>query len=456
MVCHEEGRRGGGGWRLTAPPDTVAAVATPPGQGGVGIVRISGPLALPIGERLISKPLPPRAAVHGRFRRDGAPIDEGLALFFPGPRSFTGEDVVELHGHGGPVVMQMLLDAVLAGGARLALPGEFTERAFLNGKLDLAQAEAVADLIASASVAAAKGALRSLTGQFSQAIRRIDEDILELRVFVEAAIDFPEEEVDFLKQGQVRTRVEALVEALANLKKSSRQGVLLNKGISVAIIGPPNVGKSSLLNRLSGEEAAIVTDIPGTTRDLLKVDLTLNGLPIRLVDTAGLRRTQDPIEAEGVRRARAEAGLADLVLAVRETAAANRPDINTAAEQTIVVENKIDLSGAPAGLVAGQPPTVCISCRTGAGIADLVALIKKQVGFTGDGAAFSARHRHLESMQGALRALRSAVERLDADAPGEVIAEDLRIAHQALGEITGEVTADDLLGSIFRSFCIGK
>ena len=216
------------------------------------------------------------------------------------------------------------------------------------------------------------------------------------------------------------------------------------------------MGKSSLLNRLSGEEAAIVTDIPGTTRDLLKVDLTLDGLPIRLVDTAGLRRTQDPIEAEGVRRARAEAGLADLVLAVRETAAANRPDIDAAAEQTIVVENKIDLSGAPAGLVAGQPPTVCISCRTGAGIADLVALIKEQVGFTGDGAAFSARHRHLESMQGALRALRSAVERLDADAPGEVIAEDLRIAHQALGEITREVTADDLLGSIFRSFCIGK
>ena len=456
MVCHEEGRRGGGNSSLTAPTDTIAAVATPPGQGGVGIVRVSGPLARTIGEALVSKPLPPRVAVHGRFHRDDALIDDGLALFFQGPRSFTGEDVVELHGHGGPMVMQMLLDAALAGGARLALPGEFTERAFLNGKLDLAQAEAVADLIASASVAAAKGALRSLTGQFSQAVRRIDEDILELRIYVEAAIDFPEEEVEFLGQGRVQARIENLVKALADLKSSGRQGVLLNQGISVAIIGPPNVGKSSLLNRLSGEDAAIVTDIPGTTRDLLKVDLTLDSLPIRLVDTAGIRRTQDPIEAEGVRRARSEAGLADLVLEVREAGAANGPNMDATAGQTIMVENKIDLSGAAPGLVAGEPPTVRTSCRTGAGIADLVAFIKRRVGFTEDGTAFSARHRHLEAMEGALQALRSAVAHLDADAPGEIIAEDLRIAHQALGEITGEVTADDLLGSIFRSFCIGK
>lgn len=455
MVCHEEGRSGGGSPNLTAPPDTIAAVATPPGQGGVGIVRVSGPRARSIGEGMVSKALPPRVAVHGRFQRDGAPIDEGLALFFPGPRSFTGEDVVELHGHGGPVVMQMLLDAVLAGGARLALPGEFTERAFLNGKLDLAQAEAVADLIASASAAAAKGALRSLTGQFSQAVRRIAEDLLELRVYVEAAIDFPEEEVEFLSQGRVRTRIEGLAKALANLQDSARQGVLLNRGVNIAIVGPPNVGKSSLLNCLSGEDAAIVTDIPGTTRDLLKVDLTLDGLPIRLVDTAGIRRTQDPIEIEGVRRARSEADLADLVLEVRE-AAADRSNRGAMTKRTILVENKIDLTGAAPGMLAGEPPIVRTSCLTGAGIADLVALIKQQVGFADDGSAFSARRRHLEAMQGALQALRSAEERLDAKAPGEVIAEDLRIAHQALGEITGEVTADDLLGSIFRSFCIGK
>ena len=455
MVCHEEGRSGGGSPNLTASPDTIAAVATPPGQGGVGMVRVSGPRARSIGEGLVSKALPPRVAVHGRFQWDGAPIDEGLALFFPGPRSFTGEDVVELHGHGGPVVMQMLLDAVLAGGARLALPGEFTERAFLNGKLDLAQAEAVADLIASASAAAAKGALRSLTGQFSQAVRRIAEDLLELRVYVEAAIDFPEEEVEFLSQGRVRTRIEGLAKALANLQDSARQGVLLNRGVNVAIVGPPNVGKSSLLNCLSGEDAAIVTDIPGTTRDLLKVDLTLDGLPIRLVDTAGIRRTQDPIEIEGVRRARSEADLADLVLEVRE-AAADRPNLGATTKRTILVENKIDLTGAAPGMLAGEPLIVRTSCLTGAGISDLAALIKQQVGFADDGSAFSARRRHLEAMQGALQALRSAEERLDAKAPGEVIAEDLRIAHQALGEITGEVTADDLLGSIFRSFCIGK
>lgn len=456
MVCHEEGRSGGGSPNLTASLDTIAAVATPPGQGGVGIVRVSGPRAQTIGEGLVSKSLPPRMAVHGHFHRDGAPIDEGLALFFPGPRSFTGEDVVELHGHGGPVVMQMLLDAALAGGARLALPGEFTERAFLNGKLDLAQAEAVADLIASASAAAARGALRSLSGQFSQSVRRIDEDVLKLRVYVEAAIDFPDEEVEFLSEGQVGQRIDGLLGALAELMKGGRQGVLLNQGVSVAIIGQPNVGKSSLLNRLSGEEAAIVTDIPGTTRDLLKVDLVLDGLPIRLVDTAGIRQTQNPIEAEGVRRARAQAAAADLVLEVLDGAAGRCPPIDSAAGRTILVENKIDLSGASPGSVAGEPPRVRTSCLTGAGVADLVDLIKKQVGFTGEAAAFSARQRHLEALDRAQAALRSAAERLVAGAPGEIIAEDLRLAHQALGEITGEVTADDLLGSIFRSFCIGK
>ena len=456
MVCHEEGRTGGRGAGLIAPTDTIAALATPPGQGGIGIVRVSGPLALQIAQRLISRQLPPRRAVHGRFQGNGELIDEGMALFFPGPRSFTGEDVAELHGHGGPVVMQMLLDAVLTGGARLALPGEFTERAFLNGKLDLAQAEAVADLIAAASAAAAKGALRSLSGQFSQSVRRIDEDVLKLRVHVEAAIDFPDEEVEFLSEGRVGKRIDGLLGALAELMKGGRQGVLLNQGVNVAIIGQPNVGKSSLLNRLSGEEAAIVTDMPGTTRDLLKVDLVLDGLPIRLVDTAGIRHAQDPIEAEGVRRARSQAAAADLVLEVQDAAAGCGPPVESTAGRTVLVENKIDLSGASPGLVAGAPPRVRISCRTGAGIADLVGLLKKQVGFTGEGAAFSARQRHLEALERTQTALRSAAERLAAGAPGELIAEDLRLAHQALGEITGEVSADELLGNIFRSFCIGK
>ena len=456
MVCDEEGRTSGRSQSLTASKDTIAALATPPGQGGIGILRVSGPLALPIAQRLIARQLPPRRAVHGRFQDDGEPIDEGLALFFPGPRSFTGEDVAELHGHGGPVVMQMLLNAVLARGARLALPGEFTERAFLNGKLDLAQAEAVADLIASASAAAARGALRSLSGQFSQSVRQIDEDILKLRVYVEAAIDFPDEEVEFLSEGQVGSRIDRLLHALVELMKGGRQGVLLNQGVKVAIIGRPNVGKSSLLNRLSGEEAAIVTDIPGTTRDLLKVDLVLDGLPIHLVDTAGIRETQDPIEAEGVRRARSQAAAADLVLEVRDAGEASRPSEDFAAGRTLIVENKIDLCGAPPGLVAGEPPRVRTSCLTGAGIADLVGLMKKQVGFTGEGAAFSARQRHLVALDHARTALRCAADRLAAGAPGEVLAEDLRLAHQALGEITGEVTADDLLGNIFRSFCIGK
>lgn len=456
MVCDEEGRSRDGGARLTAQTETIAAVATPPGQGGVGIVRLSGPLARSIGEGLIGRNLPPRQALHGRFLRDGETVDEGLALFFPAPNSFTGEDVAELHGHGGPLVMQMLLNAALAGGARLALPGEFTERAFLNGKLDLAQAEAVADLIASVSVAAARGALRSLSGQFSQSIRQLDEAILELRTYVEAAIDFPEEEVEFLSQGSVGKRIDGLIDAVEKLLHSGRQGVLLNQGASIAIVGPPNVGKSSLLNRLSGEQAAIVTDIPGTTRDLLKVDLLLDGLPLRLVDTAGLHNSGDPVEVEGMRRARGEAQQADLIIQVSD-AAAQDPGVTLFEEdRTILAENKIDLTGATPGLAQGRPLRVRLSCLTGAGLKELVALIKEQVGFTGESAAFSARHRHLQALSEARAALSDAAERVRDDGPGEVIAEDLRLAHLALGAITGEVTADDLLGNIFRSFCIGK
>lgn len=442
---------------MNAPPaDTIAAVATPPGQGGVGILRISGSLAQRIGETLLNCSLPPRTALHRRFLHDGEMLDQGLALSFPAPKSFTGEDVVELHGHGGPVVMQRLLDAALALGARLARPGEFSERAFRNGKIDLAQAEAVADLIASASVAAAKGAVRSLSGAFSDRVRALDEDILKLRIYVEASIDFPDEEVEFLSEAAAGQRIAGLVEAVQALSASGRQGVLLSQGVNIAIIGPPNAGKSSLLNRLAGEDAAIVTDIPGTTRDLLKVDLVLDGLPVRLVDTAGLRVGGDPVEKEGMRRARAEADRADLILELRDLSTGQAANCTFGRERTLVVGNKVDLTSITPGCSPDDARAVHTSCLTGAGIRELKALIKQQVGFTGESAAFSARNRHLAALGGAAAALRNAAQLVQARASGEVVAEELRLAHLALGEITGEVSSDDLLGSIFATFCIGK
>ena len=458
MVCDEEG---GNGRRpreelALSDTDTIAAVATPPGQGGVGIVRISGPLALSIGESIVGEPLPPRHALHAQFTHEGELIDDGVGLYFAAPNSYTGEDAVELQGHGGPVVMQMLLNAVLAAGARLARPGEFSERAFLNGQIDLAQAEAVADLIASASTQAARGAVRSLSGEFSLRVNALDADVLKLRVSVEAAIDFPDEEVEFLAEGRVGEQIEALISAVQALTQQGRQGTLLTQGISIAIIGAPNAGKSSLLNRLSGEEAAIVTDIPGTTRDLLKVDLVLDGLPIRLVDTAGLRDTTDPVEVEGVRRARQAAERADLVLEVCDLAVAQPKAAPSSPERTLRVENKIDLVDAPPGLAGDSPSTARISCLTGAGIDDLKSAIKQRVGFSGEGSTFSARQRHIEALNTALTALENAAERLESNAAAEVIAEELRLAHLALGEITGETTPDDLLGSIFATFCIGK
>ena len=419
-------------------------------------MRISGPLALKIGESIVGEPLPPRHALHAQFTHEGELLDDGVGLHFAAPNSFTGEDVVELQGHGGPVVMQMLLNAVLAAGARLARPGEFSERAFLNGQIDLAQAEAVADLIASASTQAARGAVRSLSGEFSSLVNELDADILKLRVHVEAAMDFPDEEVELLAQGRVGEQTEALIGAVQSLIQRSRQGALLSQGISVAIIGAPNVGKSSLLNRLSGEQAAIVTDIPGTTRDLLKVDLVLDGLPVRLVDTAGSRDSADPVEVEGLRRARLAAETADLILEVRDLAVAQVNSEPASPERTLCVDNKIDLVGVPAGLVKDSPSTVRVSCLTGDGIEALRSAIKNRVGFSGEGSTFSARQRHIEALNAALTALEGAAQRLRANAAAEVIAEELRLAHLALGEVTGETTPDDLLGSIFATFCIGK
>ncbi|MCZ6641888.1 MAG: tRNA uridine-5-carboxymethylaminomethyl(34) synthesis GTPase MnmE [Gammaproteobacteria bacterium] len=439
--------------------ETIAAVATPPGQGGIGIVRLSGPDAKTIGEGIVGQPLQPRRVKFSEFKdRAGNVLDEGLVLYFAAPRSFTGEDVIELQGHGGPVVMQLLLDEAVGRGARLARPGEFTERAFLNGKIDLAQAEAVADLIGSSSRAAARGAVRSLKGDFSKAVFALDQQVLQVRVYMEAAMDFPDEEVDFLSHGQVVARLGEIRQGLDRLLRDSTQGVLLNEGITVAILGAPNVGKSSILNVLSGEERAIVTDIPGTTRDLLHVDLTLQGLPIRIVDTAGLRDTSDPVEIEGVRRAEQQAAEADLVLWVTE-AGQEETTVWSGSDCMIHVANKVDLTEFEAG-PARRPDghsQVKISAKTGAGIDVLRTCILEKAGFApGEGSTFTARKRHMLALGEALGALQRGQALIDENLQSELVTEELRIVHEALGTIVGVVTADDLLGEIFANFCIGK
>ncbi|MEQ8993184.1 MAG: tRNA uridine-5-carboxymethylaminomethyl(34) synthesis GTPase MnmE, partial [Pseudomonadales bacterium] len=429
--------------------DTIAAVATAPGFGGIGVVRVSGPRVDQVAEAVAGRRLPPRQAVYCTFRDDhGDALDQGIALRFPAPRSFTGEDVLELQGHGGPVVLQLLLDAVLAQGARLARPGEFTERAFVNGKLDLAQAEAVADLIASASAAAAQGALRSLQGEFSRAVLSIDEAVLQLRVYVEAAMDFPDEGADFLAEGSVDARLTDIDGALETLLRESRSGVLLRDGVSIALVGAPNVGKSSLLNRLAGQERAIVTEIPGTTRDLIHVDLLIDGLPVELVDTAGLRDTADQVELEGVRRARHQAAQADLVLLVQDDRDAAEVPAELAASPLIVVRNKADLSGAVTGQLPADagPKTVRMSARTGDGVDALIGLIKQTVGFGAEGRTFTARRRHIEALKQGAAALGRARTLLAEGAPAELAAEELRAVHGALGSIVGEMTPDELLG----------
>jgi tRNA modification GTPase len=444
-------------------------------MGGIGVVRISGPHALAIAGAMTGAILEPRHARYCRFLDvGGEAVDAGIALYFAGPHSFTGEDVVELQGHGGPVVLGLVLDAALARGARMARPGEFTERAFLNGKLDLAQAEAVADLIASASGAAARGALRSLEGAFSRAVEAIDEAVLGLRIFAEAAMDFPDEAVEFLAEGQVAARLSEIGDRIAALLRETRQGVLLRDGIQIALVGAPNVGKSSLLNRLAGEERAIVSDIPGTTRDLIQADLVLDGLPIRIVDTAGLRESMDPIEQEGVRRAREQAARSDLVLVLEEDDQAG--PWNVAPIQTILhsmlpeiepdrvvrVLNKVDRSGNRPGRVdVGNdlrrvPTELRLSALTGAGVDSLAQLIKERAGYAGEGTTFTARRRHLEALHAAAAAVAESRRLLSEQAAAELVAEELRNAHLALGGIVGAVSADELLGEIFARFCIGK
>jgi tRNA modification GTPase len=437
--------------RLVVARDTIAAIATPPGRGGIGVVRISGARAAEIARVMLGRLPEPRVATLASFRDcQGERIDEGLALYFPAPHSYTGEPVLELQGHGGPVVTQAVLAACLDCGARVAEPGEFTRRAYLGGKLDLAQAEAVADLIDAASREAARSAIRSLSGEFSQAVRGLVAQLTELRALIEAMLDFPEEEVDALHRDDAVARLARIRADLASLLARSRQGSLLRSGVHVVIAGRPNVGKSSLLNRLAGEERAIVTPMAGTTRDVLREPLEIEGVPLVVVDTAGLHAAGDVIERLGMEKARAELARADVVLAVSDATAPHpAPEELPAQGRRIDVYNKIDLAPAfrpPAGALA-------VSARTGTGLDELRRAIVQAAGWLGTGeTVFLARERHLRALETA----RSKVEAASSATQWEFLAEELRLAQASLADITGEVTADDLLGEIFARFCIGK
>ena len=444
--------------------DTIAAIATPAGRGGIGIIRVSGPASTAIARRLTGAVPPPRRAVFARFvDPEGVALDEGLALFFPGPQSFTGEDVVELHGHGGPVVLDLVLQTVLAAGARHAEAGEFSRRAFLNDKLDLTQAEAIADLIDSGSAAAARAALNSLQGEFSARVHTLVEMLTELRSYVEAAIDFPEEDVDFLSDKALERRCNELDREFSDLRACAHQGSLLREGLSVVIAGPPNAGKSSLLNALAGYEAAIVTDIPGTTRDVLRERIAIDGLPLHVIDTAGLRETHDRVELEGIRRARAELERADRALVLIDATADQEQEIPALLDglgseiPVTVIVNKIDLLGVAPRIEPGAVTRIHISALTGAGIDLLREHLKTCVGFQPAGnSALSARRRHLDALARGEAHFREAVRQLADYRAGELMAEELRFGQQALAEITGEFGSEDLLGRIFSSFCIGK
>jgi tRNA modification GTPase len=445
--------------------DTIVAIATPPGRGAVGIVRLSGKHAASIAARLAGELPAPRHASLRYFRDEkGDILDRGLAVFFPAPASFTGEDVVELHGHGGPAVLQALLGAACALGARLARAGEFSERAFLNGRMDLAQAEAIADLIDAASREAAMAASRSLDGALSNFVRALLEELTQLRIFVEGALDFSDEDTNWLSDDSLRTRLEALREHLRELVAQAAQGRRLREGLTVAIAGQPNVGKSTLLNRLAGTEAAIVTDIAGTTRDVLREDIVLEGLPLTVVDTAGLRETQDPVEREGVRRAWSALERAEVVLfMIDDRAGLTRADEDLlerlpCGPEVLLIRNKCDLSGHPASCEReGQRTVLRIAAQNGTGVELLVDEIKRIAGLgSGTEGLFSARARHVEALQRTLAFVLDAQRRLIEGATPELAAEELRLAQQALSEITGEFTTEDLLGRIFADFCIGK
>ena len=448
--------------------DTIAAIATPPGRGGIAVVRVSGPATADIAHRLLGLVPALRRATRARFTdRVGAEIDDGLALRFEAPRSFTGEDVLELQGHGGVVVARMVLERVCELGARPAGPGEFTLRAFLNDRIDLAQAEAIADLIDGASTSAVRCARRSLTGEFSRTVEGHRDALIELRAFIEAAIDFPDEELDLLGTPETAARLEALRTAVVATLAESRRGAVLRSGVKLVIAGAPNVGKSSLLNRLARTDTAIVTDVPGTTRDVVRERVVIAGIPFDVHDTAGLRKTSDPVERIGVDRATDAIDDADLVLVVvddRDAACDADHDALLeragAAAARIVVRNKVDLSGAEPGVATDSEgmPTAYVSALEGNGLGELEEAIVERVmrGTTACEDAFMARRRHVDALERALAALDRAQCRLTVDSAGELVAEELRAALGALGTITGEFATEDLLARIFSSFCIGK
>ncbi|QXP86568.1 tRNA uridine-5-carboxymethylaminomethyl(34) synthesis GTPase MnmE [Methylococcus capsulatus] len=448
---------------MAAPDrDTITAIATPPGKGGVGIVRISGSNLGPVLDALLDRPPRPRYAEFRHFLgADGRAIDSGIALYFPAPRSFTGENVLELHGHGGPVVLDLLLRRTLQLGCRLARPGEFSERAYLNGKLDLAQAEAIADLIDSSTEESARSAQRSLQGEFSAHIHHLQECLVRLRTYVEAAIDFSDEDIDLLDDATLGHEITGLLDELDTIDTKAHQGALLREGLTTVIAGRPNVGKSSLLNALAGRDLAIVTEIPGTTRDLLRESLQVGGLPLHIVDTAGLRDSEDPIEREGIRRARDALANADCILLVCDARHAEAGDALPAdLPETIPlirIFNKIDLTGTPASLTVERETTVIhLSARTGDGVDLLRQEIIRRAGYKkGTEGVFSARRRHLDAIRRARAAVTNARLYLHTKT-AELLAEELRAAQKALGEITGEFTNEDLLNRIFSSFCLGK
>ena len=445
--------------------DTIAAIATPAGRGGVGIVRLSGPEVPAIARQLLGQlPAPRHAELHDFTAADGSLIDNGIVLYFAAPGSFTGEHVLELQGHGGPVVMELLLARVLSLGARPARPGEFSERAFLNDKLDLAQAEAIADLIDSGTVQAARAAVHSLQGVFSERVQALVELLTRVRMYVEAAMDFPEEEIDFLSNSGLGQMLDQLRTEFEQLIAGATQGCLLRDGMTVVIAGRPNAGKSSLLNALSARDAAIVTEIPGTTRDVLREHIQLDGLPLHVLDTAGLHDSDDPVEQAGMARTRAALEQADRVLLVIDDQQGFTPqDAAILAQLPVTVPatrvyNKIDLSGRNPGLdtIDGEQ-AVALSAQNGAGMEALRACLKQSIGYADQGeGAFSARHRHLDVLEQARAHFETGVALLESQRAGELLAEELRQAQQRLGEITGEVSSDALLGRIFSSFCIGK
>ncbi|MBY7788565.1 tRNA uridine-5-carboxymethylaminomethyl(34) synthesis GTPase MnmE [Vibrio fluvialis] len=450
--------------------DTIVAQATAPGRGGVGIIRVSGPKAAEVALAVTGRTLKPRYAEYLPFKDEsGVELDQGIALFFPNPNSFTGEDVLELQGHGGPVVMDMLIKRILTiAGVRPARPGEFSERAFLNDKMDLTQAEAIADLIDASSEEAAKSALKSLQGQFSKRIHTLVESLIHLRIYVEAAIDFPEEEIDFLADGKVSGDLQAIIDNLNAVRQEANQGAIMREGMKVVIAGRPNAGKSSLLNALSGKESAIVTDIAGTTRDVLREHIHIDGMPLHIIDTAGLRDASDEVEKIGIERAWEEIAQADRVLFMVDGTTTDATDPQDIWPDFVdrlpysmgmtVIRNKVDQTGETLGIChVNQPPLIRLSAKTGEGVDALRSHLKECMGFAGNQeGGFMARRRHLDALERAAEHLDIGQQQLEGYMAGEILAEELRLAQQHLNEITGEFSSDDLLGRIFSSFCIGK